>query len=100
MFHLRPILTVLTSLLAIISKAQVADTTLIAKELDNVVVTATRSEGKLGNIAIPTQLITSQMIKATGSLKLQDILQEQTGLTIVNSPLGISLAGYPNLFGA
>ena len=40
------------------------------------------------------------MIKATGSLRLQDILQEQTGLTVVNSPLGISLAGFPNIFGA
>ncbi|MEO5996947.1 MAG: TonB-dependent receptor [Chitinophagaceae bacterium] len=83
----------------LLTKAQVADTSLL-KELDNVVITATRNEGKLGNIAIPTQLITTQMIKATGSLRLQDILQEQTGLTIVNSPLGISLAGFPNIFGA
>lgn len=86
-------------LFSCITNAQVADTSLV-KELDNVVITATRSEAKLGNIAIPTQLITAQMIKATGSLRLQDILQEQTGLTIVNSPLGISLAGFPNIFGA
>lgn len=82
-----------------IGLAQIKDSSLL-KELDNVVITATRSERKMGNIAIPTQVITSQMIKATGSLRLQDILQEQTGLTIVNSPLGISLAGFPNLFGA
>lgn len=86
-------------LIDIATTAQVADTGLV-KELDNVVVTATRSEGKMGNSSIPTQLITSQMIKATGSLRLQDILQEQTGLTIMNSPLGISLAGFPNIFGA
>ncbi len=81
------------------TNAQVADSALV-KELNNVIVTATRSEGKMGNSSIPTQLITSQMIKATGSLRLQDILQEQTGLTIMNSPLGISLAGFPNVFGA
>src|ERR1700712_903235 len=98
---IRQTFTILCCILTLFTKAQPKDTAgLVAKELDNVVITATRSEGKLGNIAIPTQLITSQMIKATGSLKLQDILQEQTGLTIVNSPLGISLAGYPNLFGA
>ena len=95
----RPTVILLFSLLTILAKAQVADTSLL-KELDNVVITATRSEGKLGNISIPTQLITAQMIKATGSLRLQDILQEQTGLTVVNSPLGISLAGFPNIFGA
>ncbi len=99
MYNIRLTLLVLFNLLAIVIKAQVRDSSSV-KELDNVVITATRSEGKLGNIAIPTQLITSQMIKATGSLRLQDILQEQTGLTVVNSPLGISLAGFPNIFGA
>jgi outer membrane receptor for ferrienterochelin and colicins len=97
---IRQIVTVIFSLFTLVINAQVTDTGFIAKALDNVVITATRSEGKLGNIAIPTQLITSHMIKATGSLRLQDILQEQTGLTIVNSPLGISLAGFPNIFGA
>ncbi|MEJ7737753.1 MAG: TonB-dependent receptor [Chitinophagaceae bacterium] len=79
--------------------AQQGDSSLL-KELDNVVITATKSERKMGNLAIPTQLVTAQMIKATGSLRLQDVLQEQTGLTVVNNPLGISLAGFPNLFGA
>lgn len=96
--HSQP-LTLLFILFQTVSLAQIKDSSLL-KELDNVVITATRSERKMGNIAIPTQVITSQMIKATGSLRLQDILQEQTGLTIVNSPLGISLAGFPNLFGA
>jgi len=99
MFQINQFFTIFFSLVTLAVQAQVADTILI-KQLDNVVITATRSEGKLGNIAIPTQLITSQMIKATGSLRLQDILQEQTGLTIMNSPLGISLAGFPNIFGA
>ena len=69
------------------------------KELSDVVVTATRGERKLGNLAIPVQLITGKTIRETGSLRLQDILQEQTGLLLVNSPLGAALNGYPNPFG-
>ena len=66
---------------------------------EEIVVTANRSERKLSNVAVPTKLISKSMIQQTGSLKLQDILQEQTGLVIVNSALGTSLNGYPNPFG-
>jgi outer membrane receptor for ferrienterochelin and colicins len=69
------------------------------QQLDEIVITASRSERKLGNVAIPVQLVSQQTIKKTGSLKLQDILQEQTGVVIVNSNLGSSLNGYPNPFG-
>ncbi|HMK26677.1 MAG TPA: TonB-dependent receptor [Chitinophagaceae bacterium] len=69
------------------------------QELSDVVITATRSERKLGNIAVPVQLVSQKTIRQTGSLRLQDILQEQTGLVIVNSTLGSALNGYPNPFG-
>ena len=69
------------------------------QQLSEVVITATRSERKLGNVAVPVQLISQKTIKQTGSLLLQDILQEQTGLVIVNSSLGSALNGYPNPFG-
>ncbi len=66
---------------------------------EEIVVTANRSERKLSNVAVPTQLLSRKSIQQTGSLKLQDILQEQTGLILVNSALGTSLNGYPNPFG-
>ena len=69
------------------------------KNLSEVVVTANRSERKLGNVAVPVQVITQNTIRRTGSLRVQDILQEQTGLIIVNSSLGSALNGYPNPFG-
>jgi outer membrane receptor for ferrienterochelin and colicins len=50
------------------------------KDLDEVVVTATRTERKLGNIAVPVTLISKKTILSSGSLRLNDILQEQTGL--------------------
>ena len=68
------------------------------RNLSEVVVTANRSERKLGNIAVPVQLVSQKTIRKTGSLRLQDILQEQTGLVIVNSSLGSALNGYPNPF--
>lgn len=69
------------------------------QELSEVVITANRSERKLGNVAVPVQLVSQKTIRQTGSLRLQDILQEQTGLVIVNSTLGSALNGYPNPFG-
>lgn len=73
--------------------------TLFNKTMDEVVVTANRSERKLGNVAVPVSIIHQKTIQQTGSLRFQDILQEQTGITIVNSNLGTSLNGYPNPFG-
>src|SRR5438309_2052778 len=79
MLNPRVVFTAFTILTTTVSLAQEKDSVLL-KQLDNVVITGTKTERKLGNVAIPTQVITAQMIKATGSLKLQDILQEQTGL--------------------
>ncbi|MEY3436453.1 MAG: hypothetical protein RL335_909, partial [Bacteroidota bacterium] len=53
--------------------------------LDEVVVTATRSERKLSNVAVPTTLISQKQIIQSGSLRLQDILSEQTGLFIAQA---------------
>ena len=53
--------------------------------LDEVVITATRQVRRLGNVAIPVQLIRQQQIKEAGSLRLKDILAEQTGLQLTNA---------------
>ncbi len=66
---------------------------------EDVFVTATRSENKLSNVAVPAIIINKKTIQQTGSLKLQDVLQEQTGIVVVNSNLATSLNGYPNPFG-
>jgi len=67
--------------------------------MEEVVITSTRTETKLGNVAVPTKIISKKYIQNSGSLKLQDILQEFTGITVVNSNLATSLNGYPNPFG-
>lgn len=69
------------------------------KILDEVVITATRTENKVTNIPLPVQIISAKEIRQTGSEKLIDILQMQTGLVIATNPLGIAFQGYPNPFG-
>lgn len=69
------------------------------KILDEIVVTGTRTENKVSNLPLPIQVISSKNIQLSGSQKLIDILQMQTGLVIANNPLGTALQGYPNPFG-
>lgn len=64
--------------------AQAATDSVILRELNEVVVTATRTERKMGNLAIPTTVISSRIIRQSASLRLNDILQEQTGLFVTS----------------
>jgi outer membrane receptor for ferrienterochelin and colicins len=63
------------------------------KQLDEIVITATRTERKLGNVAVPVQLISAKTIQQSGSVRLNDILQEQTGLFITSSGATTSAGG-------
>ncbi|MFN8265805.1 MAG: TonB-dependent receptor [Chitinophagaceae bacterium] len=51
-----------------------------AKLLTEVVVTATRTERRLGNVAVPVSIISQKQIQQAGSLRLKDLLLETTGL--------------------
>jgi outer membrane receptor for ferrienterochelin and colicins len=66
---------------------------------DPLIVTATRISGKLSTVAAPVTFVSAKQIRQSGLLRLQDVLQEQTGLVVVNATLGSSLNGYPNPFG-
>ncbi|NDB53039.1 MAG: hypothetical protein EB025_03055, partial [Chitinophagaceae bacterium] len=46
------------------------------RSLDEVVITATRQERRMGNVAIPVQVIQKKQMLEAGSLRLRDILQE------------------------
>lgn len=68
--------------------------TLFNKTLDEVVITATRTERKLGNVAVPVRIISQKTIQQAGSLRLKDILQEQAGLYITNGfGAGVQMQG-------
>lgn len=68
------------------------DSTVI-KELDPVIITATRTERKLSNVAVPAQIIPEKIISQSGSLRLNDILSEQTGLYITSGGSTSSAGG-------
>jgi outer membrane receptor for ferrienterochelin and colicins len=67
--------------------------TLFNKTLNELVVTATRTERKLGNVAVPVQIISNKAIRASGSLRVNDILAEQTGLYITSAGATTSAGG-------
>ena len=68
--------------------------------IGEVVVAASRTEKSIGDIPVPVLVISKKMIQQTGSQKLIDILQQQTGLVLADNPLGQALQGYPNPFGS
>ena len=72
------------------SQKKIADTT----ELDEVVITATRTVRKLSTVAVPVTIINQKTIQQAASLRLKDILQEQAGLFITNGfGAGVQMQG-------
>lgn len=71
-------------ILSLTSAAQVDSGFNANRILDEIVITGTRTERKMSNVAVPTFVINSKTIKLSGSLRLHDILQEQTGLFITS----------------
>lgn len=88
-FFLSPILA--------LAQEKKADSTL--KILDEVVVSGTRTENKVSNLPLPIEVISYKNILQSGSQKLLDILQMQSGIVVASNPLGTALQGYPNPFG-
>ncbi len=59
------------------------------KTIEGVVITATRTEKKLENVPIPVTVISKKELEKTNSIRLSDILNEQTGIvTIPGHPEG------------
>jgi outer membrane receptor for ferrienterochelin and colicins len=53
------------------------------KQLDEVVITATRTIRQLSSLPLPVQIISKKDIESSNSIRLSDILNEQTGLITV-----------------
>ena len=84
-FIFAPVMRFLSFLLFVplITLSRQTSDSLTSKQLDEVVVTATRNERSMGALPMPVSLITKAQIKTIGSLRLNDVLTEQTGLVIV-----------------
>lgn len=60
-----------------------------------IVVTATQTEKDLHDLPMPVTIITQAQISQMGSMRLNEVLQEQTGLAIINDHgTGIQLQGF------
>lgn len=79
---------------ALATQAQQADT-LAGSSLrdDEVVVTATRTERKLSNVAVPALLISKQQLQALQLRRLNELLQEQTGIFVTSGSGSGSFGG-------
>ena len=66
-----------------ISQERVEKDSLITQNLDEVIITATRTLRQLSKVPMPVQLISNKEIKAINSVRLSDLLNEQTGLITV-----------------
>lgn len=65
------------------------------RELDEVVVTATRTEKMVSALPMPVTVVSQKQIQQMGSLRLNEVLQEQTGLAIVNNHgQGLQVQGF------
>ncbi|HWA33228.1 MAG TPA: hypothetical protein VG737_03815, partial [Cyclobacteriaceae bacterium] len=69
--------------LSVLSFQLKAQDSLQSKQLDELVVTATRNERTMGSLPMPVTLVPQAQIRTMGSMRLNDVLTEQTGLTIV-----------------
>ncbi len=62
--------------------AEEADSTAIFSGIEEIVVTATKTATQLEKSTVPLSQIVQKYIKATGSIKLADLLQEQNGIQL------------------
>jgi len=94
MRSLPPFFCLLAGLVPDPTMAQSDVDTLPGRALDEVVVTATRTERRMGGLSVPVTTVGREAIRRSGSLRLGDILAEQTGLAIVQGfGRGIQLQG-------
>jgi outer membrane receptor for ferrienterochelin and colicins len=78
-------LTIL-SFLKVVSQ-EVVDSTQI-NNLDEVILTATRTERQLSSLPLPVTLISKKKILQSGTIRLDEILSEQTGIVTVADESG------------
>ena len=66
------------------------------KSLEEVLVTATRTQRQLSSIPLPAQIISKEQIKASNSQRLSDVINEQTGLITIpdiGTAVGLQVQG-------
>lgn len=89
LYYLPPILLAQQNFRAVVDSLADVD-------LDAVIVSATRTERQLSSVPLPAQILTKKDIQSANSIRLGDILNEQTGLVTIpdfGAVEGIQLQG-------
>lgn len=77
------------------SKESAKEDSLKTVRSSEIVVSATRSEQNLENAAIPVSVISKKCIEQQGAMRLNEVLEEQTGLAIMyDHGTGVQLQGF------
>lgn len=64
-------------------------------DAETVVVTATRTRRDLEEVSLPVNVITAEEVQRAGSMRLDEVLSEQTGLQLVHDHgTGIQVQGF------
>ncbi len=66
-----------------LSRAQMTQDTIQSTAIDQVIITGTRTARDIATLPLPTQIITGESIRNSGMSRLNEIIQEQTGLFTV-----------------
>jgi outer membrane receptor for ferrienterochelin and colicins len=89
------VMAIAAGILVCMSTRAHAQDSLTIKELAEIVVTATRSERALAELPVPVTIIQQKQIVSMGALRLNEVLGEQTGLSIVSDHgSGIQMQGF------
>lgn len=85
-----PTLLVIIGTNYIVAQSQVPSTTdsILSQQLDEVIVTATRTERQLSSLPLPVTLVGKKQIIKSGTVRLNEILNEQTGIITVTDESG------------
>ncbi|QLG46288.1 TonB-dependent receptor plug domain-containing protein [Costertonia aggregata] len=67
-----------------------ANDSILVQDLEEVIVTATRTVRQLSSVPLPVTLISKKQLKKTGVIRLDEILNEQTGIITVADESGFN----------
>lgn len=67
--------------------------TVMYRDIEEMIITATRNERQLSNVTVPALMISAKNIMLSGSSRLNEVLQEQTGLFLSSGTGSTSVGG-------
>ena len=66
----------------------ISDTTILNLKIKEVTITATKKEKEVSKIPLPVNLIKNKEIQSTNSVRLNEVIEKQTGITTVPTRIG------------